>query len=61
MKKWYASKSLWIAFIGFIYAGLQVGGIVESPLSPEAQAMLLSIIMFILRAITKEPLEWQKK
>ena len=61
MKKWYTSKSLWIAFIGFIYAGLQVAGVTDSPLSPEAQAMVLSIIMFLLRLVTKEPLEWQKK
>ena len=61
MKKWYVSKSLWVAFIGLVWVVLQTAGIVSSPLSPETETMILAVVMFVLRLITKEPLEWQVK
>jgi len=57
-KKWYASKSLWVGLIVFVSGILQATGTLEVPISPETQVMLVGVIAVILRAITKDPIEW---
>ena len=57
MKKWYASKTLWInilAIIGIIAQQYMK----ESIMTPEFQALLIPVINVFLRAITKEKIEW---
>lgn len=61
MKKWYVSKTLWVALIAFAGALLQEFGIISAPIGPDWQLMILSVIAFILRLITKEPIEFQAK
>ena len=56
-KLWYQSRSLWVgvmSIIGIIFFGADV-------IPPEIQAVILSIIVFILRFITKKPIVLTKK
>ena len=56
MKKWYASKTLWVnalAFVG-IFVQVQTG---TDVVSGEVQAAFLTIINMILHVITKEGLK----
>ena len=51
-KLWYQSRSLWVGFIsiiGIVFFGADV-------VPPEIQAVILSVIVFILRFITKKPI-----
>ena len=55
-KKWYLSKTFWanfLALVAFIAQG-QYGFVI----SLEWQAMGLTALNFVLRAITKEPVSW---
>ena len=55
-KKWYVSKTFWanfLALVAFIVQG-QYGFVI----SLEWQAMGLTALNFVLRAITKEPVSW---
>jgi hypothetical protein len=55
MKKWYESKTIWVNFIAFI--GILLQGIFHKEvLSGEAQAMILALVNFLLRLITKHGL-----
>ena len=56
-KLWYQSRSLWVGVISII--GIVVFGTGEIP--PEIQAVALSIIVVILRFITKKPIVLTKK
>lgn len=56
MKKWFKSKLLWLNIISIavIIVQAETGYII----SPEAQVIILSAVNLILRAITKEAIEW---
>ena len=60
-KKWYSSKTLWVAAISFVGAILQVTGVIEAPISADIQVTILAVLTFILRLITKEPVVIEKK
>lgn len=55
MKKWYASKTLWVNAIAFVGVAIQVitGNAI---LDPELQASILAGVNIVLRFITKEGL-----
>lgn len=55
-KKWYLSKTIWINAIGLavIIVQTQTGFII----TPELQAMALTLINLGVRAITKEEIVW---
>ena len=52
-KEWYKSKTLWVNFIGFVCILVQTkyGFII----SAEYQAIVLTMLNYILRLITKSP------
>jgi hypothetical protein len=52
-KLWWQSRTLWVAFVSFVAAALQsrYGWVV----SPEYQGMALSVIVAVLRFLTKQP------
>lgn len=55
-KKFYLSKTLWVnvlAIVGLIFFG--------GELPAETVTMVLAAINFLLRLITKEPIEWKSK
>lgn len=54
---WYLSKTLWVNLIAFVAMITQTvtGHIV---ISMELQAMALTVVNVILRAITKKPIVW---
>ena len=52
MKKWYASKTLWINAIGIIAV------FIPDIISPELTVKILVGVNIILRFITKEKIEW---
>jgi hypothetical protein len=60
-KKWYTSKTVWVNLIALVGAVLVATGTIDAPISTEIAALILGGINFILRLITKEPIEWQKK
>lgn len=55
-KKWYASKTLWVnmIFLGTYVIRHALG----YTLDPEFETALLVLINMVLRAVTKEQLEW---
>lgn len=55
-KKWYASKTVWINGIALfaMIAQMQTGFI----LTPDVQALALTLINLGLRAVTKEEIIW---
>lgn len=56
MKKWYRSKTIWIN--GLVFLGALISGITgENWLDGEAQLIVLSLVDFVLRIITKQGLE----
>ena len=63
MKQWYTSKTLWVAFLVFIAAIINLTGLVNLPVDPEASwvAIALSVVQFVLRLVTKEPIVIEKK
>ena len=57
-KTWYTSRTLWVnalAIIAMIVT--EVTG--HNPLNAEAQVGILGFINLILRAITKQPINWE--
>lgn len=55
MKKWYLSRTIWVNFIALIALIFQtITG--KEIMSPEFQAMILTIANVILRIITKAEL-----
>lgn len=54
-KKWYLSKTLWVAVVVFIGSLLAEFGIISEPFDAGQQGMILGVIFFILRLVTKEP------
>lgn len=55
-KRWYASKTLWvnlIAIAGIVFFGGQ--------LPAETVTIILAVINFLLRLITKEEIVWGSK
>lgn len=57
MKKWYASKTVWVNAL--MLAGVvvqQASG--ENLLDESAQAAIITVVNLLLRVITKEKLEW---
>ena len=58
MKKWYASKTLWINVLAMIAIVIQKQFEVDI-LDEEMQGSLLILINVLLRCITKEPINWR--
>ena len=56
MKKWYASKTIWVNGIA-ILAGV-VADKFGIQLSAEAQLGILAVINAVLRIVTKEEITW---
>jgi len=58
-KKWWQSKTFWVNLIAA--AALIAQGITgrEIVIAPETQALLLALINLLLRAITRQPIEWR--
>lgn len=56
MKRWYTSKTLWINLIAVI--ALLVQSYTSFVISPEIQTAALALINFVLRLVTKQPLDW---
>ena len=57
-KKWYASKTVWVNLIGFVSAILVATGVIQVDLAPETIALILTVVNFILRLVTKEQIDW---
>jgi hypothetical protein len=57
-KPWYASKTLWVGLITFVYGILQFTGVVTAELSEATMATILGVVIVILRFLTKSELEW---
>jgi len=53
-KKWYLSKTLWVALIAFV--GTITAEIFGLEISAYWQGLALSVIMALMRVITKQPL-----
>lgn len=55
-KKWYVSKTFWVNLLSIValIAQAEIGFV----MSPEAEAGILAVINLILRAVTKEEIEW---
>lgn len=62
MKTIFLSKTFWTFLILFVVSILNMTGIVNLELDPEASwvGITLSVIGLILRLITKEPIVWDK-
>ena len=57
MKKWYLSKIFWASILAVVNVIIRAEmGLV---MTTEAEVALLGLIVIILRAITKEELEWK--
>ena len=58
MKLWYTSRTLWANLL--VVIALVVTNITgNNPLTAEAQIGILGLINLILRAITKQPINWE--
>ena len=57
-KKWYASKTVWVNAIALVGAVLVGAGVWDNPLSPDTEVIILSVINFVLRFVTKEEIVW---
>lgn len=55
-KKWYLSKTIWVAL--FTFVATVVANVTGFEIDPTLQAAFLSVIMIFLRLITKQPVEW---
>ena len=56
-KVWYTSKTLWwnaLVIVGIIIQAVTGKEIID----PEAQVLILGVINFILRLVTKQPIGW---
>ena len=58
-KKFYLSKTFWINLIGIV--AIIVQSFTKFVITPETQVLILSFVNMILRAITKEPIQWTNK
>jgi len=56
-KKFLKSKTLWVSTIGFLAFLIQ--GFTGFVLEPELQGVILMMILFGLRMITKEQIVWE--
>jgi len=55
-KAWYKSKTIWISLasvVGVVFFGAET-------LDPEVQSVVLVVVAFVLRLITKEPISWSE-
>jgi len=57
-KAWYMSKTLWINLIGIIYLFIRGPFGLSEVISDEILVGVLAAINFLLRIITKKPVEW---
>ena len=56
-KVWYKSRTLWISLasiVGVVFFG-------SGTIDPDIQAVILTVIAFVLRLITGEPVVWTNK
>lgn len=56
MKKWYLSKTIWVALFAFVSTFLMDGFGIEIPAG--YQTAFLAVVMIVLRLITKQPVSW---
>ena len=58
-KKWYLSKTVWAAFLVFIVSILNIAGLTDLELAMDAEwiGVAISVIFFVLRLVTKEPVK----
>ena len=56
IKKWYASKVVWVNLFAFVATIAQA--IWGFPISPEIQGVALTAVNIALRSITQEKIEW---
>lgn len=56
VKAWYTSKVLWVNILGGIT--LILGHFGFSPVDGTTAAAVLAVVNFVLRLITKQPIEW---
>jgi len=57
-KKWYVSKTIWVNAIMLVSSVLVATGVAAVEISPETVAIVITVINFILRAVTKEDIVW---
>lgn len=57
MKAWYLSKTVWVSFFIFVASILVASGLIDVELDPDAAwvGIAWSIVQFLLRLVTKEP------
>ena len=60
MKKWYQSKTIWTGVIFIVYGFLAQLGVVSGTPSDTVITYALSVIMILLRLVTKEPISFKK-
>lgn len=55
-KKWYTSRTIYAAGIAFVAAILQqaFGWVI----TPGLETAIFAVILIVLRAVTKQPVEW---
>lgn len=58
-KPWYVSKTIWVNLIGLVSAILFAAGVISAELDPATVAIILTVINFILRMITKSEIVWK--
>lgn len=58
-KKWYASKTLWVAVLGIVgqLAVLAQGGITWPEFQAAIGTFVMAVLMFVFRLVTKQPVE----
>ena len=58
-KKWYLSKTVWAAFLVFVVSILNMVGLTDLELAMDAEwiGVAISVIFFVLRLVTKEPVK----
>ena len=57
-KAWYTSKTIWVNLIALVSAVLVGVGVLDVEISVETVAVILTVINFLLRFITKEEIVW---
>lgn len=57
MKDWWKSKTLWINVIAI--SGIIIRSEFGLVLTPEGEVAILGFINLVLRAVTKEKIEWK--
>ena len=56
MKKWYLSKTIWVALFALVATFSSEAFGLEIPAS--YQTAFLAVVMFVLRLITKQPVQF---